>query len=251
MSEILDSLQEISRASREYEKQQSKIYSNIYLPAMRENRKNLKTITQRLENSRAIVSNIRKKFNSRSTQFSFDLRNVRELQWMSMKERNYFFEDDLKINSIDDVAFFKFQLELYTDEKRTVKYPIHPIFYTGSDRDIAKFVRQIFYRENIRNLQIVLNNLENVKWARESELYSYKGLAQNMKGDFSNSSQENFDMYFKYVNHMNVDEMVDLYSKTLISQLKKYSSKIEENYGKSTAVDEKSENESNKAGESK
>lgn len=251
MSEILNSLQEISRASREYEKQQSKIYSNIYLSAMRENRKNLKTITQRLENSRAIVSNIRRKFNARSTQFSFDLKNVRELQWMSMKERNYFFEDDLKINSIDDVAFFKFQLELYTDEKRTVKYPIHPIFYTGSDRDIAKFVRQIFYRENIRNLQIVLNNLENVKWARESELYSYKGLAQNMKGDFSNSSQENFDMYFKYVNHMNVDEMVDLYSKTLISQLKKYSSKIEENYGESTAVDEKSENEINKAGESK
>lgn len=227
MSIITESIQEISNASKETEKQKNQIYSNVYFPAMRKNRKHLRTIVQRLENSQEIIRNIRKKFNSRSTQFSFDLRNVREFQWMSMKERSLFFEDDLKINSVSDAAFFKFQLELYVDSKRKELYQIHPIFYTGSTWEIAQFVRKVFYRENISNIQKVLNNIDSIKYSRNviNEQFVPNRSPYNFIG-------KTFDEWFKYLHDISLDDMEKMYHQTLISQLKKYSAKIEENYGK-------------------
>lgn len=223
MSEILDSLQLIAEAREKTEREKSQIASEIYYPVYRKQRKNLKIITNRLERSRKIIMNIRKKMRSRENRFSFDLKNIPEFQWFSMKEKDWFFEDDLVIGNVRDAVFnMLYRLQMRDDESRKKTYPIHPVFYTGSDRDIAKFARKIFYREYVHYLQRISNNLDSVQHSRRNNA-SFEKQSQRYKS---------FDEYFNYINGMKIDDMEMMINQTLVSQLKKYTAKIEQDFEK-------------------
>lgn len=223
MSKILDSLQEINDAAKKKQRIEEQAYSDIYAPAMRKNRKNLRKIIKRLEHSREIIINISKKMNSRSSQFHFYLKDIPEFQWFSMQNQSWFIEDDLKIgNIIESTSLFRSRLQMRVRNNHHQigeAYPIHPVFYTGSIRDIAKFARKIFYRENIRNLQICTNTIENAQHSRSiMPAYDSRGI------------RFGFDKEFKNINNMNIDDAEMMYHQTLISQMKKYTAKIEQDF---------------------
>jgi len=231
MSEILDSLQLIAEAREKTEREKSQIASEIYYPVYRKQRKNLKIITNRLERSRKIIMNIRKKMKPRENRFSFDLKSIPEFQWFSMKEKDWFFEDDLVIGNVQDAVFnMLYRLQMRDDESRKKTYPIHPVFYTGSDRDIAKFARKIFYREHVHYLQRISNNLDSLQHSRRNQGFAAYSQTRRYK---------NFDEYFNYINGMKVDDMEVMINQTLISQLKKYTAKIEQDFEKKNQLRKK------------
>src|SRR5699024_39195 len=221
MVQILESLQKVSDAKKQYVACRQEAYSNFYIPAMRENRQHLETIVDRLNESREIVKNVYSKMKCR---FDFDLGSIPEFRWFSLRERVLISVDDLKILNIDETVFMSHhRLQLFVDMKRAVAYPVHPVFYTGGTRDIAKFVRSIFYRENLRLLHLKLNVIESVKHSRDN--------CELLEGPANRFRM--FDEYYEYINGITVDEALLVSRYTLVSQLNKNAVKLQNNLDES------------------
>lgn len=214
MAQVLESLQKVSDAQKQYVDRRQEAYSNFYAPVMREQRQHLETIVDRLNASREIVKNVYSKMKSR---FDFDLGSIPEFRWFSLRERDLISVDDLKVLNIDKTVFMSHhRLQLFVDTKRTVEYPVHPVFYTGGTQDISKFVRNIFYRENLRLLHLKLNVIKSVKHSRDN-CEILEGPANRFK---------TFDEYYEYINGVSVDEALLMCHYTLVSQLNKNAVKL-------------------------